>query len=211
MGVAQLIEFVNIAGYDSGVYRELNPAIRDFLGPGHDAVPLLRLTAQEIDPTADSGPGRSFNAGLYEATTCLDYPQPLCYGSTLAGRRAEYAKEAAALPRGVFAPFTVREWLTEPAEEFDSCLDWPRPQHYDPPVRTPAPYAPRSLPVLVLSGDLDSLTTPAEGRWTAREVGPSVRWIEITMTPTSTRSTTPSGALRGWCDGSSRHRAGFGR
>lgn len=33
--------------------------------------------------------------------------------------------------------------------------------------------------MLVLSGDLDSLTTPAEGRWTAREMGPSARWIEI--------------------------------
>ena len=79
----------------------------------------------------------------------------------------------------MFAPFTVHEWVTEPEEEFDACLDWPAPAHPDPPITTPPPYAPRNLPVLVLSGDLDSLTTPAEGRQTARDMGPSARWILI--------------------------------
>jgi pimeloyl-ACP methyl ester carboxylesterase len=179
VGIGELIELVNIAGYDSGVYRELDPAIRALLGPDHDAVPLLRLTAQEIDPAATSGPARDFDDGLYQATTCLDYPQPFSYSSSISQRRVEYAAEAAKLAPGTFAPFTVHEWLTEPAEEFDACLTWPKPQRPDPPITTPAPYAPRSLPVLVLSGDLDSLTTPAEGRWTAREMGPSARWILI--------------------------------
>jgi hypothetical protein len=79
----------------------------------------------------------------------------------------------------MFAPFTVHEWVTEPEEEFDACLDWPAPAHPDPPITIPPPYAPRNLPVLVLSGDLDSLTTPAEGRQTARDMGPSARWILI--------------------------------
>ena len=73
----------------------------------------------------------------------------------------------------------MHEWVTEPEEEFDACLTWPAPARRDPPITTPAPYAPRSLPVLVLSGDLDSLTTPAEGAWTAKEMGPSARWILI--------------------------------
>ncbi|MFI5083716.1 MAG: alpha/beta hydrolase, partial [Streptosporangiales bacterium] len=47
------------------------------------------------------------------------------------------------------------------------------------PITTAPPYAPRNLPVLVLSGDLDSLTTPAEGRQTARDMGPSARWILV--------------------------------
>ncbi|HXP22020.1 MAG TPA: alpha/beta fold hydrolase [Streptosporangiaceae bacterium] len=176
VGVFELIELVNLAGADSGVYRELDPAIRALLGR-HDPAPLLRLTAQEIDPTATSGPVRSFNDGLYEATSCLDYPQPFSYRSSAPQRRAEYAKAVARLAPSAFAPFTVREWVTEPQEEFDACLDWPAPARPDPPITTPAPYAPRSLPVLMLSGDLDSLTTPAEGRWTAREMGPSARWI----------------------------------
>ncbi len=179
VGINELIELVNIAGSDNGVYRELDPAIRALLGPDHDAVPLLRLTAQEIFPSENSGPVRNFNAGSYEATTCLDYPQPFSYSSSIPRRHVEYRQAVARLGRHAFGPFTVHEWVTEPEEEFDACLSWPAPVHPDPPITTRAPYAPRSLPVLVLSGDLDSLTTPAEGRWTAREMGPSARWILI--------------------------------
>jgi pimeloyl-ACP methyl ester carboxylesterase len=173
----KLSEMVNDAGSDSGVYRELDAAGRALLND-HDPAPLLRLTEQDVY-TGDSGPVREFNDGLYQATTCLDYPQPFSYGQTPAQRAAQYANAVAALPAGLFAPFTVHEWVTEPEEEFDACLDWPAPAHPDPPITTPPPYAPRNLPVLVLSGDLDSLTTPAEGRQTARDMGPSARWILV--------------------------------
>ena len=173
----KLSEMVNDAGSDSGVYRELDAAGRALLRD-HDPVPLLRLTEQDIY-TGTSGPVREFNDGLYQATTCLDYPQPFSYSQTPAQRAAQYAQAVAALPAGMFAPFTVHEWVTEPEEEFDACLDWPAPAHPDPPITTPPPYAPRNLPVLVLSGDLDSLTTPAEGLQTARDMGPSARWILV--------------------------------
>ena len=175
--VDKLSEMVNDAGSDSGVYRELDPAARALLRD-HDPVPLLRLTEQDIY-TGTSGPVRQFNDGLYQATTCLDYPQPFSYSQTPAQRAASYARALAALPAGAFAPFTIHEWVTEPEEEFDACLTWPAPAHPDPPITTPAPYAPRNLPVLVLSGDLDSLTTPFEGRQTTADMGPSARWILI--------------------------------
>ncbi len=177
VGVDQLIELVNNAGTDNIVYRELDPAARALLY-SHDPVPLLRLSATDIY-TGNSGPAAQFNDGSYQATTCLDYPQPFSYSASLRQRKAAYAAAVSALPRRLFAPFTVREWVTEPAEEFDACLDWPAPQYRDPPVTTPPPYAPRRLPVLVLSGDLDSLTTPAQGRRAARDMGPSARWILI--------------------------------
>jgi pimeloyl-ACP methyl ester carboxylesterase len=177
VGVAQLIELVNNAGTDSIVYRELDPAARALLRH-HDTAPLLRLAATDLF-TGNSGPVREFNDGLYQATTCLDYPQPFSYRASAARRQAQYDAAASALPRRTFAPFTVSEWITEPEEEFDACLDWPGPAHPDPPITTPAPYAPRTLPVLVLSGDLDSLTTPVEGRQAARDMGPSARWILI--------------------------------
>ncbi len=179
VGVSELIELVNIAGADSGVYRELDPAIRALLSPSRDAVPLLRLTAQEIFPAEDSGPVREFNAGLYQAVTCLDYPQPFSYQSPVAQRRKEYARALARLAPDAFAPFTVHEWVTEPEEEFDACLSWPAPARQDPPITRKMPWAPPSLPVLVLSGDLDSLTTPAEGRLVTKDMGPSARWILI--------------------------------
>jgi pimeloyl-ACP methyl ester carboxylesterase len=177
VGVDQLIELVNNAGTDNIVYRELDPAARALLG-AHDAVPLLRLAATDLY-TGTSGPADEFNDGSYQATTCLDYPQPFRYGQSPRRREAAYGAAVAALPKGLFAPFTVREWVTEPDEEFDACLDWPAPQYRDPPITTPPPYAPRNLPVLILSGDLDSLTTPFEGRQTARDMGPSARWILI--------------------------------
>jgi pimeloyl-ACP methyl ester carboxylesterase len=175
--VDKLSEMVNDAGSDSGVYRELDAAGRALLRD-HDPVPLLRLTEQDVF-TGTSGPVRQFNDGLYQATTCLDYPQPFSYRQTPSERAASYARALAALPAGAFAPFTIHEWVTEPEEEFDACLDWPAPAHPDPPITTPAPYAPRNLPVLVLSGDLDSLTTPFEGRQTTADMGPSARWILI--------------------------------
>jgi pimeloyl-ACP methyl ester carboxylesterase len=173
----KLSEMVNDAGSDSGVYRELDAAGRALLRD-HDPQPLLRLTEQDIY-TGTSGPVRDFNDGLYQATTCLDYPQPFSYAQRAAQRAGQYARAVAALPAGMFAPFTVHEWVTEPEEEFDACLDWPAPAHPDPPITTPPPYAPPRLPVLVLSGDLDSLTTPAEGRQTAADMGPSARWILV--------------------------------
>jgi pimeloyl-ACP methyl ester carboxylesterase len=173
----KLSEMVNDAGADNGVYRELDTAGRALLRD-HDPAPLLRLTEQDIF-TGTSGPVRNFNDGLYQATTCLDYPQPVSYRQSPAQRAVQYTRAVAALPARMFAPFTVHEWVTEPEEEFDACLDWPAPAHPDPPITTPAPYAPRNLPVLVLSGDLDSLTTPAEGRQTARDMGPSARWILV--------------------------------
>ena len=177
VGVDQLIELVNIAGADEGVYRELDPAVRALTGH-HDKAPLLRLAAMEIY-TGNSGPVDQFNDGLYQATTCLDYPQPFSYDSSLAQRRAQYDAAVARLPKSLFGPFTVHEWLTEPQEEFDACLDWPKPAQPDRIRATPTPYAPRNLPVLVLSGDLDSLTTPFEGREVARDMGPSARWILV--------------------------------
>ena len=125
VGVLKLSEMVNDAGSDNGVYRELDPAARALLRD-HDPVPLLRLTEQDVY-TGTSGPVREFNDGLYQATTCLDYPQPFSYSQTPAQRAASYARALAALPANEFAPFTVHEWVTEPEEEFDACLDWPAP------------------------------------------------------------------------------------
>ena len=178
VGEDELIELVNIAGEDEGVYRELDPAIRAEL-TRHDEAPLLRLAAMEIY-TGNSGPAADFNDGSYQATTCLDYPQPFSYRVSPAQRQRQYDAAVARLPRHLFAPFSVHDWVTEPAEEFDACIDWPAPpKSFRPVNETPRPYAPATLPVLVLSGDLDSLTTPFEGRQTATDMGSSARWILV--------------------------------
>ncbi len=175
--VDAMIQLVNIAGFDSGVYRELDPAIRAYL-EWNDPVPILRLVAQEID-NSDSGPFREFSAGLYVANSCNDYVQAFSYAGTFAQRRAQYNAAVDALPDNMFAPFTVQEWVSNPSEEFDACLRWPAPVVDDPPIVGGTPLAPPGLPVLVLSGELDSLTTPEEGQRVAAHMGPSARWIQI--------------------------------
>src|ERR1039457_2880632 len=89
VGVTELTEMVNDAGSDGGVYRELDAAGRALLRD-HDPAPLLRLTEQDVF-TGTSGPVRQFNDGLYQATTCLDYPQPFSYSQTPAQRAASGA------------------------------------------------------------------------------------------------------------------------
>lgn len=175
--VDTLIQLVLAAGSDSGVYRELDPAIRAYVDRG-DAVPLQRLVDATLDPASDSGAVAEFSAGLYVANFCNDYPQPFSYAVGNAQREAQYEAAVDALPDNLFAPFTVDEWVSSGSEEFDTCLKWPAPATDDPPVVKNPPLTP-NLPVLVLSGELDSLTTPAEGRRVAEQMGPSTRWVRI--------------------------------
>ena len=121
---------------------------------------------------------REFNDGLYQATTCLDYPQPFSYRQTPAQRAAQYARAVAALPAGG-SPRSPCMSGSPSRKRSSRRASTGLPADPDPPITTAPPYAPPNLPVLVLSGDLDSLTTPAEGRQTATDMGPSARWILV--------------------------------
>jgi TAP-like protein len=73
-----------------------------------------------------------------------------------------------------FAPFTVTEWVNA-VEYYDDCIKWPRPSRVDPPVPPDAVYP--DVPVLVLAGDLDSLTSP-EGAIDTAEAFPNSTYVE---------------------------------
>jgi hypothetical protein len=82
-------------------------------------------------------------------------------------RHAQYAEAVQAQikknPR-IYAPFTVEEYLKSDWEMADWCLNWPvAPTAH--PAGPPAPPGGSypDVPTLVLSGELDSITTPAEG------------------------------------------------
>src|SRR4029453_11655373 len=100
----------------------------------------------------------------------------------------------------VFAPFTVREWTTSPVAEFDDCVNWPSPVRSDPPITGRPPLVPPTLPVLVLSGGLDTLTTWTDGAIVAEQLGPSARWVKVEntihATPLADPYARPSGAGR---------------
>jgi hypothetical protein len=208
--VDALVTMVNNAGSDTGVYRDLDAAARAVLEHG-DAAPLLRLAAQSIY-TDDSRPVAEFSAGLYIAVYCNDYPQAFDMAATPATRRAQYAASVAALPDDAFAPFTVQEWVTSPIEEFDGCLGWPPPLRPDPPIVPRSsgappwgspdrsgrpPLVPPTLPVLVLSGGLDTLTPWTDGRIVAEQMGPSARWVKVENTAHVTALADPFGCASG--------------
>ena len=138
------------------ILRELDTAIAAALAG--DPVPLLRVRHD------NRGTGYTessyFSVGLYTAVACTDYPQLFDMTAPPAARPAQLDAAFAAAPTADLAPFTPHEWIsvTATTEAFTTCLNWPVVRGV-PPVRAPdAPPLPADVPVLVIGGDLDSLT-----------------------------------------------------
>ncbi len=156
---------------ESVVYRELDPAARAYLEHG-DTAPLLRLLAENASASMSNcggGDPACYSAGLFVAVSCTDYPQ--VYDMTaLPGLRpgqdlASILREEVSDP-GVYAPFTIGEYRTMPlpSSVLDMCLPWPVPSLAHPPGEpVPPGVVFPSIPVLVLSGQLDSLTPAQQG------------------------------------------------
>jgi pimeloyl-ACP methyl ester carboxylesterase len=162
---AALIYLIDAAGYGPPVYRDLDAAARAWL-ESQDPLPLLRLVAEEntagVDAPAD------FSYGLYEAVTCTDYPMLYDLTMSRAVRNRQYAaalEDAREHRPNLFAPFSVDEGIDSQVyiTPLDSCLPWPVPPKNLAPGAPGAPLPPGAhfpaVPTLVLSGDLDSITS----------------------------------------------------
>lgn len=159
------------------VYRELDAAARAW-GQG-DTAPLLRLVAENQTSASSSGGvhARRFSAGLFAAVSCADYPQIFEMAATPAQRRrqadAAIAAKQASAP-AVFAPFSIAEFLSLPQDYsvLELCIPWPVPSAAHPAgAPVPAGTVFPAVPVLVLSGEFDSLTPPAQGAQAAALFG----------------------------------------
>lgn len=182
LDVAALLSLIQAAGNEPGIYRDLSAAARAWLENG-DKLPLIRLMVETLPPN-DSGPVRTFSTGLFIATSCTDYRQLFDKSSSRSQREAEFQQAIAALPAATFAPFTVQEWaFSAPGNfdtsTFDSCILWPQPLRNDPPLTIQPPLVPSNLPVLMLAGDLDTVTPLEDARTTAEQLGLSARLVEI--------------------------------
>jgi pimeloyl-ACP methyl ester carboxylesterase len=163
---------VDNSGYGPTIYRDLDAAARAWSATG-DALPLLRLVA-EANTGGVSDPS-AFSEGLYIAVSCSDYP--LLYNLTAARpQRAQQYQESLADARqnraDLFAPFTIDEALDSQTyiTPLDTCLPWPKPpagiiQGQPLPSSVHFP----DVPTLVLSGDLDSVTSPTDAAETAAQ------------------------------------------
>lgn len=168
-----LFLLMNNAGGAPTFYRDLDAAARAYLD-ARDPAPLHRLLAEAIAWNTPGGDPAAFSTGLYVAVVCSDYPRLFEPGVSRAERQRQIlnaaARQAEADP-DIYAPFTLAEAETSPLnwEKPDLCLDWPPPPKgvtaagaVDPKVDFPL------VPTLVLSGDLDSTTSPEEGFQAAR-------------------------------------------
>ena len=176
--VGGLIYLVTAAATSPTIYRELDAAARAALRRRPYILPLLRLAA-ETYYVGGAGPARQYSEGLYVAVACNDYPQPYDMTAPIEARVPQYRSSIDDLELndpGAFAPFTVQEWVTSPVEYYDSCLRWPVPSRVDKPVPPGATWP--DTPVLVLDGDLDSLTSP-EGARDAAEAFPNSTYVEV--------------------------------
>ena len=159
-------------------YRELTAALRSALDG--DRKPLLRLVAEATGGGTDAGPAYYYSEGLDAAVACHDYPQ--LYDMTSppgAVREAQYAAALDGADPATYAPFTVHEYAASDWQMLDWCTRWPIAPASNPagPVVPPGgSYA--DVPVLVLSGELDSITTAAEGDLVA-EQWPNARHVVV--------------------------------
>ncbi len=164
---------MSYAGHWPTAFRDLDAAARAYLDAG-DAAPLLRLVAEASNATGFGlGPYvDSFSTGLYVAVTCSDFPLLWNARAPIDQRLHQYARAVAgqkASDPALFAPFTIDEVLGQPNTLIMPwmCQGWPKPALSHPQGRPVPPNAQfPTVPTLVLSGELDTLTSPAEGALT---------------------------------------------
>ena len=167
------------ATFGPGIYTELPGALRAALRGYHK--PLARLVAESLY-SGSVGDPVDYSEGLEAAASCHDYPQLYDMTASPAVRRAQYAdavRAQIASDSQIYAPFTIRDYLRSDWEMQDWCLNWPVAPAWQP----AAPPAPPSgsypaVPTLVLSGELDSITTPAEGALVAGQF-PAARQVIV--------------------------------
>ena len=161
------------ATYTSVTYRELDAAIRAWFSR-RDKAPLLRLWAEVQFPGGGTSAPADYSEGLDAAVSCADYPQLYDMRASPARRLAQYraaVTQRVATKPDTYSPFSVRDYLRSDWAEQEWCRTWPTaPAAYrQGPVRPPGGRYPATVPVLVLSGELDTITTAAEGAMVARQ------------------------------------------
>jgi pimeloyl-ACP methyl ester carboxylesterase len=177
-----LISLVTGAASAPTIYRELVTAARAAMRSDRpDPAPLLRLAAENLY-VGGAGDPRIYSEGLAQATGCNDYPQLWDIEAPVKERKAQYQSALDDLRRDdphAFAPFRIDDWVGSSSQLFTSCIHWPSPSEHVPAKPAAASYP--DVPVLVLDGDLDSLTSPEGARAVAGDL-PNATYVEVPNT-----------------------------
>ena len=163
--------------------RELDAAARAF--SAGDRLPLLRLMAETLisvdsrDPTLAPA---EFSEGFAAAVFCQDAPQifdmHLPPAERVAARDRVIAARKVSAP-DTYAPFTIDEYRRMPLDYafIDECVRWPALAPSAAPLTFDGTRYPQ-VPVLVISGELDNMTSVADGEAAAARF-PHARHIVI--------------------------------
>jgi pimeloyl-ACP methyl ester carboxylesterase len=166
---SQLALVMDTAGLDPLNYRDLDAAARAYTA-NDDAVPLQRLVREtEVYEEQPAGSVHDLSQGLFVAASCSDNPQ--AYDMRLPGPQRQAAWHAAlaqkrATAPDLYSPFTLDEFLGIPLDYayVPLCQTWPVASAAHPAGQPiPAGVTMPRIRALVLTGDLDTITTPAEG------------------------------------------------
>lgn len=129
------------------------------------------------------------------AVECHDYTRPYDLGAPPAVRREQFRRRLAALDVRAFRPFSPAAWVDTSVTGIDAgpaCLDWPADPTAGSPLRGSTLPA---VPVLVMSGDLDSNTPVEQGRRVAAQFRHAT--LAVVANAGHTPATTPCGLALG--------------
>ena len=186
LDVSTLFLLITDLGDSPTNYRDLDSAARAWFDSG-DALPLLRLAAEYNTPYP-SDAAADFSYGLYQDVVCEEYPLLYELSASPAQRRRQYngaIEDARENRPKLFAPFTLDEALASNANAtpLATCLDWPDPPPaYPQGDALPAHPVFPPVPTLVLSGDLDSITSVEDANQAARQFPDVVHLVVPNLT-----------------------------
>ena len=160
--IGPLLDAISAAGYSTPEnYLDIDQAISDYLA-GYERS-YRELTAP--GRRGFGAPGK-YSVGQEMAISCNDYPMIWDKNAPDPDRRRQLADAIAAYPQDAFAPFTAEEIVMKSDYSYRECLGAPRPGDlYEPPA--PQSATAPDIPVLVVAGELDNVTSPAEAEMTA--------------------------------------------
>ncbi|MEV8634035.1 alpha/beta hydrolase [Streptosporangium sp. NPDC051023] len=169
-GMLSLLHFyVASGGGTPRTWTELPAAVTEALSG--DTTALVTLAKQVGEALASPSPEALAAKAQGLSIICNDYPTVWNRKAAFPGRAAAF-KKALRQAEGEFGPFSARGWTAAVMDGADVCLKWPRTDR--PADPGPAP----DVPVLVLSGDLDTNTPVTQGRLAAAQF-PSAAFVEV--------------------------------
>jgi pimeloyl-ACP methyl ester carboxylesterase len=163
-GVGPLIDTLSTAAYNvPNSYLRIDNAGRKLVrGDSHPWKVLI------ADAKLGYGHLHHFSVTAEDIFSCNDYPLLWEKDASEAERRRQLEEEVSSYRNDALKPFSPREVALSSDTLYQYCLTVPRPSElYEPPI-SPGD-RPTRAPVLVVSGELDNVTTPAEGRMVAEE------------------------------------------